>query len=103
MDDETTLRGDEEGASHNLRSVCSNKCRSFLTILDIVITIAESVGDQEQAGRPHLHPGGLPEGAGGGCEKMWEKEQAHPFTKVPSVIQVLQGYIMISGGHVEKT
>ena len=44
------------------------RCGSF-TILDNVLTVGESARGEERADRPHHDPGGLLEGAGGGCEK----------------------------------
>ncbi len=35
-------------------------------ILEKVLTVNESAEGEERAGRPHLHPGGLLEGGGGG-------------------------------------
>jgi hypothetical protein len=39
-----------------------------MVILDKVLTVSESAGGEERAGRPHPHPGGLLEGAGGGAK-----------------------------------
>jgi hypothetical protein len=46
--------------------ICSDNPRGSFTILDNVLTVIESAGGEEQACRPHPHPGGLLEGAGGG-------------------------------------
>jgi hypothetical protein len=35
-----------------------------------VLTCGESAEGEEGAGQPHPHPGDLPEGAGGGAEKL---------------------------------
>jgi hypothetical protein len=39
-----------------------------MTILDNVLNVGEKAGGEERAGRPHPHPGGLLEGAGGGAK-----------------------------------
>ncbi len=51
------------------RDVYNDKCCRFLTILDNVLNVDEQAGGEERAGRPHPHPGGLLEGAGGGAKK----------------------------------
>jgi hypothetical protein len=50
------------------RDVYNDKRRHFLTILDNVLKVGEYTGGEERAGRPHPHPGGLLEGAGGGAK-----------------------------------
>jgi hypothetical protein len=57
-----------------MRGICSNFCRGFFTILDNVLTVGHLAGGEEQAGRPHLHPGGLLEGAGGGARNNAEAD-----------------------------
>jgi hypothetical protein len=49
------LLGDEEGVSQNEQSVCNDKPRHFMTILDDVLTIGESTEGEECAGRTHPH------------------------------------------------
>ncbi len=43
--------------------------RGFLIILHNVLTVGESAGSEEQAGRPHQHARDLLEGVRGECEK----------------------------------
>ncbi len=50
------------------RNVYNDKRRPFLTILDNVLNVGEYAGGEERAGKPHPHPGGLLEGAGGGAK-----------------------------------
>jgi hypothetical protein len=50
------------------RNVYNDKRRRFLTILDNVLNVGEYTGGEERAGKPHPHPGGLLEGAGGGAK-----------------------------------
>jgi hypothetical protein len=61
--DQTTLLGDEEGASMDMRDIRSNKYCSFLTILDNVLTVSELAGGQERDSQPHPNPGDLLGGA----------------------------------------
>jgi hypothetical protein len=64
--DQTAGQLDEEGASQDERSVCSNNHRNSSAILDNVLTVGESAEREEGAGCPHPHPGGLQEGSGRG-------------------------------------
>jgi hypothetical protein len=47
------------------RDVCNDERCRFLTISDNILNVVEKAGCEEQAGRPHPHPGGLLEGAKG--------------------------------------
>jgi hypothetical protein len=62
------LLGDEEEVSQNVQGVCNDEHRCSMTILDDGLTFGE-LAEEEQAGWPHPHPGGLLEGVGGGCKK----------------------------------
>ncbi len=50
------------------RNVYNDKLRRFLTILDKILNVGEYAGGEERAGKPHPHPWGLLEGAGGGAK-----------------------------------
>ncbi len=63
------LLSDEEGASQDMRGVCSDKLRHFLTVLYNVLNVCEQAGGEERAGWLHPHPGVLIEGAAGGGAK----------------------------------
>ncbi len=71
----------------DLQGVHSDFCCSLFTILDDVFTVGESARGEERAGQPHLHPGGLLEGVGGGCEK---KSGGVLRRGAPSVIRALR-------------
>jgi hypothetical protein len=62
---QAALRGEEEGAIHNVSGNHSDDRLSFLTILDNILTVGESARDEERAGWPQPQLGGLPEGLEG--------------------------------------
>jgi hypothetical protein len=53
------------------RDVCNDERCRFLTISDNVLNVVEKAGCEEQAGRPHPHPGGFLEGAKGVRKMAW--------------------------------
>jgi hypothetical protein len=68
LSSQTALQGGEEGAIQNVTGDLSDDRRSFLTILDNILTVGGSARGEKQADQPQLQSGGLPEGAGGGME-----------------------------------
>jgi hypothetical protein len=46
---QTALRGDEEGAIEYAQGNHSPDCRVFLTILDNIVSVGESGGDEERS------------------------------------------------------
>jgi hypothetical protein len=72
-------------------------CRCFLTILDNVLTVSESVEGEEGAGWPHPHPRDLLEGAGGVCEKFHSSELL-----LQHLYEHHEKCVKIVGSHIEK-
>jgi hypothetical protein len=68
VNDQTALREDKEGAIQNVTGDHSDDRRSFLTILDNVLTFGGSARGEERARLPQPKSGGLPKGAGGGTK-----------------------------------
>ncbi len=74
MGDQTTLRGEEEGASQDMRGVRKNFHHAFLAILKNALSDGE-----ERAGRPHPHPGGLLDRMGWGMRNLMATDFAKAF------------------------
>jgi hypothetical protein len=99
MDDITALRGDEEGTSHDVRGICSNKRYHFLTILDNVLTVGESAGIEEKAVEPYPHLGGLLEEVGGGVRNSMAADFAKALWRQ---YECCKKYVAIGGMHGRK-
>jgi hypothetical protein len=54
LSDQTSLQGGEEGAIQNVTGDLSNDRRSFLTILDNILTVGGLARGEKQADRPQL-------------------------------------------------
>ncbi len=69
MGDQTALLGDEEGAIQHMQGGRNDGCHGSLTFVDNILTVGESAGGEERAGRPHSCSGGLLEGLRWGYKK----------------------------------
>jgi hypothetical protein len=72
VSNQTALRGDKEGVIQNVPGDHSKDRHGFLTILDNVLTVGESAGGEERAGRPEPQSGCLL-GAGEGVKMVQQQ------------------------------